>query len=174
MDSGVDVGMKIIFGLDDKKLGEISLKRKEQEKTFATMKKSLKVGETVVQISSDQLSQRLLASVVRDEELLLEIFSHKLSGIALSLFHGTGEMRKAELMNEISAILFDVLTESAFHVIDWCAWFYQISWAKVGNIKDLYSFFQQTSIKSVFRSTGIPLNLQKVRNRNVGKKSCIR
>ena len=50
MDSGVDVGMKIIFGLDDKKLGEISLKRKEQEKTFATMKKSLKVGETVVQI----------------------------------------------------------------------------------------------------------------------------
>ena len=172
MDSGVDVGMKIIFGLDDKKLGEISLKRKEQEKTFATMKKSLKVGETVVQISSDQL--RLLASVARDEGLLLEIFSHKLSGIALLLFHDNGEMRKAELMNEISAILFDVLTESAFHVIDWCAWFYQISWAKVGNIKDLYSFFQQTSIKSVFCSTGISLNLQKIRNRNGGKKSCIR
>ena len=87
------------------------------------MRKSIKVGETLVQMSSDQLSQRLLAAAVRDEAPLLEIFSHELSGVALSLFHDNGETRKnnkAELMNEISTILTDVLTESACHVIEGC------------------------------------------------------
>ena len=71
------------------------------------MRKSVKVGETVIQMSSDQLSQKLLASVVRDEAPLLEIFSYELSEVAPSLFHDNGEMRKnnkAELMNEISTI----------------------------------------------------------------------
>ena len=97
-------------------------------------------------MSSDQLSQRLLASVVRDEAPLLEIFSYEFSGVAPSLFHDNGKMRKnkAGLMNEISTIRTDVLTESAFHVIDGCAWLYRIYWVKVGNIKDLYSSSQQT------------------------------
>ena len=47
-------------------------------------------------------------------------------------------------MNEISTILTDALTESAFHVIDCCAWLSRIYWAKVSNIKDLYISFQQT------------------------------
>ena len=47
-------------------------------------------------------------------------------------------------MNEISLILTDVLTESAFPVTDGCAWLYRNYWAKVSNIKDLYSSFQQT------------------------------
>ena len=47
-------------------------------------------------------------------------------------------------MNEISTILTDVLTESAFPVTDGCAWLYHNYWAKVSNIKDLYSSFQQT------------------------------
>ena len=111
------------------------------------MKKSVKVGETVVQMSSDQLSQKLLSSAVRDETTLLKIFSCELSGVASSLFHDNGNMRKnskAELMSEISTVLTDVLMESAFHVIDGCVWLYRIYWAKVGNIKDLYSSFQQT------------------------------
>ena len=60
VDSAVDIGTKLVSGLDNKKLDEISLKRKHQAKTFATMRKSVKVGETVVQMSSDQLSQRLV------------------------------------------------------------------------------------------------------------------
>ena len=146
VDSAVNIRTKIVSGLNNKKLGEISLKRKDQAKTFAALRKSVKVGETVVQMSSDQLSQRLLASVVRDEAPLLEIFSYEFSGVAPSLFHDNGEMRKnkAGLMNEISTIRTDVLTESAFHVIDGCAWLYRIYWVKVGNIKDLYSSFQQT------------------------------
>ena len=109
------------------------------------MRKSVKVGETVIQMSSDQLSQKLLASVVRDEAPLLEIFSYELSEVAPSLFHDNGEMRKnnkAELMNEISTILTGAFTESAFRVIDGCAWLYRIYWAKVGSINDLYSSFQ--------------------------------
>ena len=135
------------MGLDNKKLGKISLKRKDQAKTFAAMRKSVKVGETVIQMSSDQLSQKLLASVVRDEAPLLEIFSYELSEVTPSLFHDNGEMRKnnkAELMNEISTILTGAFTESAFRVIDGCAWLYRIYWAKVGSINDLYSSFQNT------------------------------
>ena len=60
VDSAVDIGTKLVSGLDNKKLDEISLKRKDQAKTFATMRKSVKVSETVVQMSSDQLSQRLV------------------------------------------------------------------------------------------------------------------
>ena len=62
---------------------------------------------------------------MRDEAPLLEILSYELSGVAPSLFHDNGGMRKnanAELMNEISTILTDVLKQSAFHVIDGCAW----------------------------------------------------
>ena len=79
------------MGLDNKKLGKISLKRKDQAKTFAAMRKSVKVGETVIQMSSDQLSQKLLASVVRDEAPLLEIFSYEFSEVAPSLFYDNGE-----------------------------------------------------------------------------------
>ena len=49
-------------------------------------------------------------------------------------------------MNEVSTILIDVLTESAFQVIDRCAWLYHICWANVGKIKDIYSSFQQIRV----------------------------
>ena len=56
VDSAVDIGTKTVLGLDNKKPGEISLKRKDQVKTFGAMRKSVKVGETELQMSSDQLS----------------------------------------------------------------------------------------------------------------------
>ena len=108
------------------------------------MRKSVKIDVAVVYMSSDQLSQRLLASVVQDEAALIEIFSFELLGVSPSLFNNNREMRKnnkTELMNE-KYILIDALTESAFHVIDGCAWLYRIYWTKVGNIKDPYSSFQ--------------------------------
>ena len=73
----------------------------------------------------------------------LKIFFHELSGVAPSLIHDKGEMKKnnkEEFMNEESTIPIDILKESPFHVIDGCAWL----WKKVGNIKDLYSYFGQT------------------------------
>ena len=48
VDSAVDIRMKITSGLDDKKLREISLKREDQAKTFVTIRKTIKVGETMV------------------------------------------------------------------------------------------------------------------------------
>ena len=44
-DSAVAIGTKLAFGLDDEKLGEISLKRKCQAKTFGTMRKSQKLAK---------------------------------------------------------------------------------------------------------------------------------
>ena len=150
VDEAFDIGERIVSSLEGKKLGDVSLKRKDQAKTFAIMRKVVKVGETDVQMSSDQLSQRLLAAVVRDESPLLEIFSHELSAVAPSLFQDNGEMRKnnkAELMNELSTEISEIpIDTSAFHVIDGCAWFYRIYWAKVGTISDLYCSFKQTII----------------------------
>ena len=97
--SAVDIGTKITLVLDNKKPGEISLKRKDEAKTLAAMRTPVKVAETVVQMSSDQQSQRLLASVVRDEAPLFEIFSHGLSGVGPSLFHDNGETRKNKQQN---------------------------------------------------------------------------
>ena len=126
VDLAIDIGTKIVSGLDNKKLCEISL-IKDRAKTFAAMRKFVKFGETVIQMSFDQLSQRLLASVVPDQAPSLEIFSYELSGVAPSLFYDNAEMKKnkkAELMNAVSTILNGVLTELDFHIIDGCAWLY--------------------------------------------------
>ena len=81
-------------------------------------------------------------------------------------------------MNEISTILTGVLTESAFHVIDGCAWLYLIHWSKVGKIKDLYSSFQQTLLTECGTDInqmsvlfdGYTAESTKGRKRNVGKR----
>ena len=99
VDSTVDIGMKIVSGLDNKRLREISLKRKDEAKTFVTMRKSVKVGETVFQMSSDQISEKLLASVVLDEAPLLEIFSNELLRVAPSLIHDNVQMKKKQKQN---------------------------------------------------------------------------
>ena len=147
INSAADIDTNIVSSLGDEKLDEISLNRKNKAKTFATMRKSVQVGKTVVPMSSDQLSQRLLISAVQDEAPLLEIFSHELSGVAPSSFHNNREIRKnkkPELMNKANTILIDILMESAFHVTDGCTCLYCFYWAKVGNIKYLYSSFKQT------------------------------
>ena len=58
VDLTVDIGQRLFLVWVTKKLGEVSLKRKKQAKIFATMRKSGKVGKTVVQMSCDQLRQR--------------------------------------------------------------------------------------------------------------------
>ena len=45
VDLVVHIGTKITLGLDNKKLGEISLQRKDEVKTLAAMRKSVRVGE---------------------------------------------------------------------------------------------------------------------------------
>ena len=69
------------------------------------MRKSVKVDETVDQMSSDQLSQRLLASAVRDKSPLLEIFSDQFLGVAPSLFDDNGEIRKNKKAEPIKNLL---------------------------------------------------------------------
>ena len=114
------------------------------------MRKPIKVDEIAVQMSSDQLSQRLLSSVVRDKSPLLEIFSYELSAVAPALFHNNGETRKtnkAALMNAIIIVSPNYVTKNlCYHVFDGCAWLYQVYWAKVGIILDLYKSFLQSII----------------------------
>ena len=46
----IDIETQIVSGLDKKKLGEISFKRKNQTKNFVTMRKSVKAGKTLVKM----------------------------------------------------------------------------------------------------------------------------
>ena len=65
--------------------------------------------------------------------------------VAPTLLYNNGEMKKnnkAELINEISTILIDILVKSDFHVIDECASLYCIYCAKVGNVKNLHTPFK--------------------------------
>ena len=94
VDEAMEIGKNIVNNMDGKCLGDVSFKRKDQEKTFAVIKRSVKVDGKEVQISSDQLYQRLLASVMRNGSPLSEVFSFELSAVAPSLFYDNGQMRK--------------------------------------------------------------------------------
>ena len=79
--------------------------------------------------------------------------------VALAMFLNNGEMsknNKADLMNETSTIMIDVLIESAFHAIDRCTWLYHIYCPKVGNIKNLHSSFKKNYFNYTGKSTEVP------------------
>ena len=108
------------------------------------MRKTIKVDGKEIKLSSEQLSQRLLASAVRDNCLMEDVFSYELAAVAPALFLGNGMMRKtskAELMNALLALSPCVLktySADSYHVTDGCAWFYHIPWPKFGKLSDLY------------------------------------
>ena len=63
VDNAVDIGKSILNKIEGKCLSKISLKKADQAVTFASMRKSVKVGDKEIRPSSEQLSQRLFASV---------------------------------------------------------------------------------------------------------------
>ena len=111
-------------------MSEITLKKKDQARTFAIMKKIVKVDGTKIKLSSEQLSQRLLASAARENCFMKDIFSYKLAVVAPALFLDNGMMRKtnqAELTNAPLAFnpcIVKTYSANSYHVIDGCAWFY--------------------------------------------------
>ena len=50
------------------------------------MMKTVKVDGKEIKLSSEQLSQRLLASAVRDNCLMEDVFSYELAAVAPALF----------------------------------------------------------------------------------------
>ena len=111
------------------------------------MRKTVKVDGKEIKLSSEQLSQRLLASAVRDNCLMEDVFSYELAAVAPALFLDNGMMHKtnkAELMNALLALspcIIKTYSADSYHAIDGCAWFYCIPWAKVGKLSDLYRLF---------------------------------
>ena len=120
VDSSIDIGNEIVQKNMNKCLSEISLKKKDQAKTFAIMRKSVEVGGKKIRLSSEQLSQRLLASATR-------VFSYELAAVAPALFLDNGMMRKnnkAELMNALLSTIECIVASyspDSYHVIDGCA-----------------------------------------------------
>ena len=65
------------------------------------MSRTVKVDGKEIKLSSEKLSQRLLASAVQGNCLVKDLFSYELAAVAPALFLGNGMMRKmnkAELM----------------------------------------------------------------------------
>ena len=131
VDNAGDIGKSILNKIEGKCLSKISLKKADQAVTFASMRKSVKVGDKEIRLSSEQLSQRLFASV-RDQTLIPDALSYELSAVAPSLFLDDGQMRKnnkADLMNDV--LNPGKVEVDSHHVFDGCAWLYQTAWPKL-------------------------------------------
>ena len=74
VDSPIDIRKGIFQKVVNQSLSEITLKEKDQARTFAIMRKAVKVDGRESKLSSEQLSQRLLPSVVRDNCLIENVF----------------------------------------------------------------------------------------------------
>ena len=75
-----------------------------QARTFAIMRKTVKVSEKEIKLLSEQLSQRLLAAAVRVNCLMEDVISYELYTVVPALFLDNGMMHKtnkAELMNAL-------------------------------------------------------------------------
>ena len=148
VDEAVAIGRRIQDTLDDKKYGEISLKRSHQATTFAAMRKPLKVESDNIRMSSSELYQRLLASACVNGPPQQSVFAHELATVAPALFHDDGSMcksQKSQLAKHLIQMNPDVCTKdynkSVPKVIDGCALIHQIPWPKVGtmgNVCELY------------------------------------
>ena len=129
--------------MDGKVLGDIKLKRKDQAKTFAVMKKTISVENKTL----EQLVQRLLA-YIKCGRSTSDVFSYELSAVAPSLFHDNGQMRKNEksqLLTEMIKLgeLEDVHVP-AYHIFDGCAWLYNTFWPKNGTMYHVCHNYLQT------------------------------
>ena len=147
VDSSIDIEKGILQKVVNKSLSEITLKKKDQARTFAIMRKTVKVDGKEINLSLEQLSQKLLASAARDNCLMEDVFSYELASVAPALFLNNAMMRKTnntELMNALLVLcpcIIKTYSADSYNAIHGCTWFYCISWPKVGNLNDLYRLF---------------------------------
>ena len=59
-DNAEEVGSRTIANTDRCKFGSIKFVKSQQVKTFATMRKAVKIGEESIRMSSSELYQRLI------------------------------------------------------------------------------------------------------------------
>ena len=112
------------------------------------MSRTVKVDGKEIKLSSEKLSQRLLASAVQGNCLVKDVFSYELAAVAPALFLDNGMMRKmnkAELMIALllalSPCIIKTYSADIYHAINGCGWFYRISWPKIGKLSDLCRLF---------------------------------
>ena len=147
VDSSIDIEKGILQKVVNKSLSEITLKKKDQARTFAIMRKTVKVDGKEINLSLEQLSQKLLASAARDNCLMEDVFSYELASVAPARFLNNAMMRKTnntELMNALLVLcpcIIKTYSADSYNAIHGCTWFYCISWPKVGNLNDLYRLF---------------------------------
>ena len=162
VDDAITIGHKVQANLDDQRFGDIVLKKADQAKTFAVMRKPLKLEGEEVRMSSSELHQRLLSISLMNGPPDPGLFSYELATVSPALFHDDGRMRKGQksqlakqiLQMDANIVQHDVKGQSA-KVFDGCALLHRIQWPKVGTIGSVCNSF----VASVqFReSSGIPI-----------------
>lgn len=126
VDEAISIGEKIQDCLNDKKNGDIALKRSQQAKAFAVMRKPVKMDGEEIRIPSAELYQRLLSTYLLTGPPDPQVFAYELATVSPALFHDDGRMQKAQLAKQILQIDADIVKVGikgpAAKVFDGCAY----------------------------------------------------
>lgn len=144
VDKVSEIGKKINESITGKTVGDVKFKKSDQVVSFTIMKKGVLLDSTEkIHISSDELSQRLIAIASHSHNPDPSLYAYELSPVAPAIFNDEGLMRKSpksQLMNYILGkspdICLSVEAETRITVIDGCAVLQMLPWPKVGTVKD--------------------------------------
>jgi hypothetical protein len=147
-DDAIDIGRRIHEKLNEKRFGDITLKKADQAVTFAVMRKVVKVGNEDVHMSSQELYHRLMSTASVSGPPDKAIFEYELATVCPALFHDDGTMRKSQksqlakyIIEMNTSMLQQETTEPAARVFDGCALLHRIPWPKVGTMETVCSSF---------------------------------
>ncbi len=144
----VNIGQAINNKLDNQKCGDIVLKKADQAKTFAVMRKPVKVDGEELCMSPVELYQRLLSISLLNVPPDPRVFTYELATVSPALFQDDGIMRKSQksqlakyILQMDSDIIQQEINEHVAIVIDGCALLHRIPWPKIDTIRTVCESF---------------------------------
>ena len=124
VDSLIDISKRILQKVVNKSLSKITLKKKDQARTFAIMKEAVKIDGKEIIIGTI-ISETVCISC--SGQLMEDVLSCELGAVAPALFLDNSMMHKTsmpELRNALLALspcIVKTYSGDSYHVIDGCA-----------------------------------------------------
>ncbi|XP_006825155.1 uncharacterized protein LOC102805997 [Saccoglossus kowalevskii] len=95
VDDSLQIGQNIHAKLTGKTVAEVIMKKVDQAKTFAVLRKLIKVEKEDIAMSSAELYQRLLSVAYLNGLPQPSVFAHELATVSPAFFQDDGSMRKS-------------------------------------------------------------------------------
>ena len=131
-----EIGKAIKEKLDNLKILECTIKRKDQVKPIIALQNTVKVDKESIPVEPTVLFNRLVAIAQREQEDVVKLFKFELTQEPMSLFkHGLmrkpdkSSLRKA-IMKDNEALKKDHLPANSFFVVDGGALLHRVRWMK--------------------------------------------